>query len=62
MRKTTLRMEENTAGEFFSGEAAPRFKRDYIHSLRNIQSKILSESHLTVPAASDFLSENDEWT
>ena len=55
-------MEENTAGEFFSGEAAPRFKRDYIHSLRNIQSKILSESHLTVPAASDFLSENDEWT
>lgn len=55
MKITPLRMEEKTAGEFLSGKATPRFKRDYFYSFRNIQSGILSGSHPTVPAASDFL-------
>lgn len=57
-----MRMEEKTAGALLSGKAAPRSKRDYFSPLRDIQTKILSGSQQTVPAALDILTENDEWT
>lgn len=53
---------EESRGIVFRQGSSQVEKRFFFHSLRNIQSKILNGSPLTVPAVLDFLRENDEWT